>query len=209
MATKLLRLRTQLTQSYTTSSSLVKTKLNTIQSRINNFEIPERFKGTVVEKWLQYWKGLVTDYRDVFLGVIQQLKEKPIRAAIYGGLGGAAVYTFKHNPNEVDFIQQLREYNVRMVMIDPVCQNPISSQYLIFVERCYNEGIVRKLNLGIFSLLWLDNYNRALGLYKTTCSFTQPELLTWHQRIIDVGFLDKWWIIEKKMIDFDINEDNL
>lgn len=209
MATKLLRLRTQFTQSYTTNSSLLKTKFTAIQSRINNFEVPERFKGTIVEKWMQYWKGLVTDYRDVFLGVIQQSKEKPIRAAIYGGLGGAAVYSYKHNPNETDFIEQLRLYNIKMVLLDPVCQNRVSSQYLIFLERCYNEGIVRKLNLGIFSLLWLDNFDRALGLYKATCPFTQPELLTWHNRIIDVGFLDKWWKIEEKMIDYDINEDNL
>lgn len=209
MATKFLRLRTQLTQSYTTNSSLVKTKLNTIQSRINNFGLPERFKGTIVEKWAQYWRGLITDYRDVFLGVIQESKEKPIRAAIYGGFGGAAVYSYKHNPSEVDFIEQLREYNVKMVMIDPVCQNPVSSQYLTFIERCYNEGIVRKLNMGLFSLMWLDNYDRALGLYKATCKFTKPELLTWHNRIIDFGFLDKWWTIEKKMIDYDINEDNL
>lgn len=209
MATKLIRLITQFTQSYTTNSSLLKTKFSAIQSRINNFEVPERFKGTVVEKWIQYWKGLITDYRDVFLGVIQQSKERPIRAAIYGGLTTSMVYSFKHNPKETDFIEQLRSHNIKMVMIDPVCQNPVSSQYLTFVERCYNEGIVRRLNLGIFSLLWLDNYDRALGLYKTTCKFTQPELLSWHKRIIDIGFFDKWWKIEKKMIDFDINEDNL
>lgn len=209
MATKLLRLRTQFTQSYTTNSSLLKTKFTAFQSRIGNIEVPERYKGTAVEKWMQYWKGLVSDYRDVFVGVYKQSKERPIRAAIYGGLAGSAVYSFKHNPSESDFIHQLRSYNIKMVMVDPVCQNPVSSQYLIFIERCYNEGIVRKLNLGIFSVLWLDNYNRALGLYKTTCSFTQPDLLTWHKRIIDIGFLDKWWKIEEKMIDYDINEDNL
>ncbi|XP_031638590.1 mitochondrial import inner membrane translocase subunit Tim29 [Contarinia nasturtii] len=209
MATKLLRLRTQFSQSYTTNSSLLKTKFDAVQNRINNFQVPDRFKGTMVEKWMLYWKGLVSDYRDVFMDVIKQAKEKPIRAAIYGGLGASTVYSFKHNPSESDHIEQLRTYNTKMVLVDPVCQNKVSSQYLTFVERCHNEGIVRRLNLGIVSLLWLDNYDRALGLYKATCSFTRPELITWHQRIIDVGFLDKWWKIEEKMIDYDINENTL
>lgn len=208
MATKLLRLRTQLTQSYTTNSSLIKTKFNAIQNRVNNFEVPERFKGTVVEKWLLYWKGLVIDYRDVFLGVVKQSKERPIRAAIYGGLAGSALYCMKHNPNETDFIAQLRDHNIKMVLIDPACQNPVSTQHIKFVEQCYNEGIVRRLNVGIFSLLWLDNYERALGIYKANCSYTQPELLSWHKRIIDVGFLNKWWKIDENMKDYDINEES-
>lgn len=209
MATKLFRLRTQLTQSYTTNSSLLKTKIDAIQSRVNNFEVPERFKGTVVEKWLSYWKGLVTDYRDVFLNVLKQTKDKPIRSTIYGGLIGSAIYSYKHNPSEMDFIEQLRANNTKMVLIASDCLNPVSSQYLIFLERCYNEGIVRRLNVGIFSLLWLADYDRAVNLFKATCSYTKPELLTWHQRVIDVGFLDKWWKIDEKMIDYDINENSL
>lgn len=208
MATKLLRLRTQITQSYTTNSSLIKTKFGAVQNRLNNIGVPERFKGTIVEKWLSYWKGLVRDYRDVFLDVGKQMKEKPIRASIYGAIGGSAVYSFKHNPNENDFIEQLRTCNTKMVLMAPDCHNPATSEHIIFLERCYNEGIIRRLSVGIFSVLWLDNYDQALSLYKATCSYTKPDLLTWHNRIIDVGFMDKWWKISEKMIDYDINEQN-
>lgn len=208
MATKLLRLRTQISQSYTTNSSLIKSKFDAVQSRFNNIEVPERFKGTMVEKWLAYWKGLVKDYRDVFVDVGKQAKEKPIRAAIYGAIGGSAVYSFKHNPNEADFIDQLRTYNTQMVLTAPICHNSATSEHLIFLERCYNEGIIRRLSVGIFSVLWLDNYDQAMSLYKATCKYTRPDLLTWHNRIIDVGFLDKWWKIDEKMIDYDVNEQN-
>lgn len=208
MATKLLRLRTQLAQSYTTNSSTLRTKLDAIQSKFINFEVPERFKGTVVEKWLGYWKGVTNDYRDVVLDVGKQMKERPIKAAIYCTLGASAIYSFKHNPSERDFIEQLRVYNNKMILVDPVCHNAVSSQYLTFLERCYNEGIVRRLNIGICSVLWLDNYDHAISLYKATCSYTKPELLTWHQRIIDVGFLDKWWKVNDKMTDYDINDNN-
>lgn len=209
MATKLFRWRSQLTQSYMMNSSLVKAKVEIVQNRINSIAIPERFKGTIVEKWLLYWKGLCIDYRDVFLNVGKQIKEKPLRSSIYGTIGASTYYSFKHNPSETDFIEQLRIHNANMILVDPSCHNPVSSQYLVFLERCYNAKIVRRLSIGVCSLLWIDDYDRALGLYKATCQYTKPEYLTWHNRIVDVGFLDKWWKIEQKMQDYDVNEGNL
>lgn len=209
MATKLLRWRTQISQSYTTNSSMIKTKFNAIQNGLNNFEVPERVKGTMVEKWLLYWKSLMTDYRDVFLDVGKQMKAKPIRASIYGAFGGSVIYSYKHNPSNTEFIDQLRTNNNKMVLMDPVCHNPATSEHLVFLERCYNQGIVRRLSAGIFSVLWLDNYDQAVSLHKATCSYTKPDLLTWHNRIVDVGFLDKWWKLQDKMTEYDVNEANL
>lgn len=209
MATKITRLRLQLAQSYAKNTSAVREKWTSMQLRLGQIELPERFKGTVVEKWATYWRGLCSDYRDVFLNVGKQIKEKPIRASVYGTMMGAAWYAAKHNPSERDFYDRLRKYNADLVLVNPVCLNPVSADYLTFVERSRNEGIVRKLNLGICSLLWLDNYDRAVALYQATCTYTQPDYLTWHQRIIDVGFLDKWWTLEKKMLDYDVNEANV
>lgn len=206
MATKITRLRSQLTQAYTTNASAFRTKWNNIQTRLDQMEVPERFKGTVVEKWLRYWRGLCIDYRDVFMNVGQQMKEKPIRASIYGGLMAATWYSAKHNPSYIDFYDRLRKHNTDIILVNHDCHNPVSAEYLTFLERSLNEGIVRKLNLGVCSLLWLDNYDRAVALYKATCKYTQPDYLTWHDRVIDVGFLDKWWILEEKMTDYDVNE---
>lgn len=209
MATKILRLRSQILQSYSTNSSMVRSKFDAIQNKMNNFELPERYKGTVVEKWLKYWKGLSIDYRDVFIDACKNIKEKPIRSSIYGGIGASIVYCSKHNPSETDFINDLRLHNANLILVNEVCHNPVSSQYLTFLERCYNEKIVRRLNIGVASLLWLDNFDRAVCLYKAICPHTKIELSKWHQRIIDIGFLDKWWNLEEKMIDYDVNEANL
>lgn len=209
MATKILRLRSQLLQSYSTNSSLMRNKFDAIQTKMNSYELPERYKGTAIEKWLKYWKSLFIDYRDVFIDVGKHIKEKPIRSTIYGGIGASVVYCSKHNPTETDFINNLRLHNGNMILVNEICQNPTSSQYLIFLERCYNEKIVRRLNIGVASLLWLDNFDRAASLYKAICPHTKVELSTWHQRVIDVGFLDKWWKLEEKMLDYDVNEANL
>lgn len=209
MATKILRLKSQFTQAYTTNSSFIKSKYETIQNRINSIAIPEKYKGTLAEKLLLYWKGLILDYRDVIIDVGKHIKEKPMRSSIYAGLGATTVYCFKHNPSEMDFIEQLRLHNANLILVDKSCHNPISSEQSIFLERCYNQKIVRRLTIGVCSFLWIDDYDRALGLYKATCKYTKPDYSSWYQRVVDIGFLDKWWKIDERMHDYDVNEANL
>lgn len=209
MAKNILRLRSQFTEAYTINSSIIKSKIETIQNRINRIAIPEKYKGTVVERLLLYGKGLILDYRDVLIDVGKYIKEKPVRSSIYAGLGATIVYCFKHNPSESDFLEQFRLHNTNMILVDKSCHNPISSEQLIFLERCYNQKIVRRLSIGVCSFLWINDYDRALGLYKATCKYTKPDYLSWHKRIVDIGFLGKWWKIDEKMHDYDVNVANL
>ena len=85
-------------------------------------------------------------------------------------------------------------------------RNPKSEKYLTWVEQCYNEGTIRRLNLGIVSFMWLDNFDSASAVYKAICPYLKPRYVTFQQRIIDVGFMDNWWILEHKMRDYDVNE---
>lgn len=91
-------------------------------------------------------------------------------------------------------------------MVGEPIRNPITTKHLKSIEQCYNEGIIRRLSLGIVSFIWLDNYEKECANYKATCSYLKPEYLGFHHRIVDVGFIDKWWILEDKMKEFDVNE---
>lgn len=85
-------------------------------------------------------------------------------------------------------------------------RNPKSECHVKWIGQCYNEGIVRRMNLGVISLIWLDDYDKMCFLYKAICPHLKVEYLKFYERVIDVGFLDKWWILESKMKDYDINE---
>ncbi len=188
-------------------SQAFKTRLNAIETSISNkFVFPEKYKGTIYEKWTRYWQHLGIDYKDVFVNVAKQMKEKPILASIYCTTGGAFYYCVKTNPSEEDFILQLRNYNAEAVLVHDSCLNTNCTDYIKFIEQCYNQGIVRHLSLGFISFLWLDNYDHDASLYKAVCTYTDPQYLTFHERVIDVGFLNKWWNLSKKMTDYDVND---
>lgn len=209
MATRIFRLKSQLVQTIDTSSTLLKSKINTVQSAVSKIELPERFKGTAVEKWAGYWKNLYIDYRDVALDAGKQIKTRPYRSGFLGITGSFLYYCARHNPTEKDFIEELRKFNSDLILVDESCHKPEAAEYLKFLERAHNQGLIRTLNLGALSLMWLHDYDAALGVYKATCLYTKPDYLHFRERIVDVGFLDRWWKLDKKMIDYDVNEENV
>lgn len=182
-------------------------KINRVIDKIKNYEMPERFKGTILERWGNYWKNLYADYKEVFVDTIKDCKERPLRASVYSTVLGSAYYLHKHNPDEDSYREHLIQYSIKLMQVGESIRNPISVQYVKWLEQCSNQGIIRRFNIGIISLIWLDNYDKECSLYKAVCPYLKPRYLTIYERIIDVGLLDKWWMLEKKMIDYDVNSE--
>lgn len=95
---------------------------------------------------------------------------------------------------------------MKLILVGEPIRNPVSVQHIKWLEQCYNEGLIRRLNLGILSLIWVDNYDKDCSFYKAVCPYLKPRFVTFHERIVDVGFLGKWWLLERKMKNYDINE---
>lgn len=78
---------------------------------------------------------------------------------------------------------------------------PINSSliWIFFLQYLF------RLSIGFFSFLWVDNYSKVCGVFKSRCDYLKPRYLTFHERIMDVGFAGQWWVINKKMEEFDIN----
>lgn len=97
-------------------------------------------------------------------------------------------------------------YNLKLVLLGAPVRNSVAVEHLERLQQYYNEGIIRRLNLGISSLIWIDNYDKDCSSYKAVCSYLKPRYVTSYNRIVDIGFLDKWWVLENKMKDYDVNE---
>ncbi|XP_011256208.2 mitochondrial import inner membrane translocase subunit Tim29 [Camponotus floridanus] len=185
---------------------LFTSRFNEIGNKINNYEMPEKIKGTFLERWANYWHTLYKDYKGVAIDAVIDCKKRPVRAAIYTTFLGGCFYSSRCNPDETTFREQLIQSSIKLIQVGEPIRNPVSVQHIQWLEQCYNEGLVRTLNLGILSLIWLDNYDKDCSLYKAVCPYLKPRFVTFHERVVDIGFLNKWWLLERKMKDYDINE---
>jgi len=169
--------------------------------------LPERYRGGRVERWAEYWKGLYADYRNVAVDTYADCKNRPFRTSVIASGLGFLYYAAKTNPDERSFRDRYLLNCNRFLVTLPTVRNPATQEYLRFVARSFNEGLVRRFSFGIFSIMWVDNFEESVDLYASQCTYLKPEYLTFHERIIDVGFLGKWHLMNKRMIDYDVNPD--
>lgn len=169
------------------------------------FVLPEKYKGTFVEKWATYWKSLYADYRGMVTDLVVEIQEKP-RKALYITSGIVVAWQLaKHNPDESDFKEDLLRYSNELMQVSEACQNPRTVQHFKYLNSCYNHNVLRVANLGLASLLWVDDYDDACDAFKTNCEYTQPSYFSVLQRTVDIGFMGKWWNIYRKYQNFDVN----
>ncbi|XP_055846316.1 mitochondrial import inner membrane translocase subunit Tim29 [Episyrphus balteatus] len=168
--------------------------------------VPDPVKTTILQRWKIYWKSLVNDYTEAGKGAFQTAKEKPLRTSILTTIGLAIYFSAKNNPDELSLMTEIKNKNGEILMVHESCQRASSAEHLRMLEQSMNQKTLRVTNLGVMTIVWLHDFSSDLCTYKAICKWLQPEYTTFHQRIIDVGFWNKWWNLESKMTDYDIVE---
>lgn len=84
-------------------------------------------------------------------------------------------------------------------------RNPASYAFLNNLEKLFNENRVRHVSLGLFSLYWTADESANVALPKAQCEFMKPAWSTWHRRVVEVAFWNRFWFLEKHLKDFDVN----
>lgn len=183
-------------------STSVSSSLKQTPSR---FAFPERFRGTFVERWKQYWESVAKDYYEATVGIGTYMKEKPVRSSLATIVAGCAFYCASTNPDERSYRSEVLECSNSMLYISPAVQNPSVVRQLEYLEKCHNLGVIKRLNLVLFSVIWIDEFNDSIQSYKANCKYLKPSILTVHKRAVDIGFLNVWWNLKKLMVDYDVN----
>lgn len=171
----------------------------------NRFSFPERFRGTFVERWKQYWESLAKDYYEATLGIGSYIKKNPVRSLLATAVASCAFYCSKTNPDEHSYRSEVLECANSMLYISPAIRNPSAIRHLEYLEKCYNANVVKRLNLLFFSVIWIDEFNDNMQLFKATCKYLKPSILSVHERAVDIGFLNVWWNLRSIMVNYDVN----
>lgn len=185
-------------------------KVDNVKAKMDAFTIvPVRFQGTFVEHWARYWKFLVKDYFTVIWGIVKDAKNRPMRALIIYGTGGVVYQLNTMNPTDEDFQAELRHSANEVGSLPETMQNPVARDHIISLERLNATGELRRLNLGVASIFWRHDHNEELKMYKANCKYLSPDWLAFNERIVDIGFMNRLWILHDRMKDYDVNNSEI
>ena len=161
-----------------------------------------------IARWSGRFKSMMGDYATVCKDVLEYAKKKPFRFTTMITIGSLAGVSWKKNPDMNGFMNEVLQYSNEISSCSELTRNPaaqgiIEGHLLGICNRSLDH-----VNLGVCSLIIrLPNYKDCRN-FMETCPQLKPHWWTMRERIVDVGFWDKWWLLEKHMIDYDVNPES-
>ena len=152
-----------------------------------------------------YLKAILEDYKAVAVETGQDIKARPIKSGFVFSILGAVTYLIKTNPSEQSFRAGLVENTNDLLQLSDAIRRPSCDDHMQMLVKGYNEGTIRRLNLGVCSIMWLDNFDKDVDFFQAHCKQLRVGWLNMKERIVDVGVVNRWIYLEKYMEDFDIN----
>ncbi|CAD5113579.1 DgyrCDS2742 [Dimorphilus gyrociliatus] len=182
-------------------------QLSSLRRFINNSaNIKSDKKGKRIEKIKNYFMTIMDDYRTAVVETGQDMKKKPLKSGIYLTILGSLLYMGKNNPSMTDFEENLIINTNELLQVGDPIRNPTSNNHMQRISGLRNEGVLKRTSFGIFSIVWYDNYDPIVDVYEARCKHLKVGWVElFRERVIDIGFLNKWWWIQKAMEDYDIN----
>ncbi|XP_037332942.2 mitochondrial import inner membrane translocase subunit Tim29 isoform X1 [Pungitius pungitius] len=163
-----------------------------------------RLKNSKAGVWV---RGLVSDYIAACREIVVGSWERPLKASAYASVLAGAWACSYTRPDRSSFEATLLEYSNRLGLLSPWIRSGTTDGHVQSLVKLRNEGRLRHASLGVLSLVYRSDHDLDTTLYEAQCSSLAAPWRELPHRILDVGFVGRWWVLDSKMKDYDINED--
>ncbi|KPP62558.1 hypothetical protein Z043_119249 [Scleropages formosus] len=164
----------------------------------------ERLRNSRLGLWCA---SLLGDYREACREVVVGAWERPLKASAYIGLLAGAWVSYRTNPDDGSFESGLLEMANKLGLLSPWIRSGPSDSHVQGLLQLRNQGRLRYASLGVASVMYRADYDPATGLYEARCSFLSAPWAELPGRVLDVGFAGRWWLLDARMRDYDVNEE--
>lgn len=152
-------------------------------------------------------RSLLSDYKEACREIFVGARERPVKASVYLTLLSGAGACFYTKPDQSSFEAALLERTNQLGLLSAWIRSATSDSHMQKLTKLQNEGRLRHISLGLLSLVYYTNYHPDTTLYEARCSNLSVLWRELPQRVLDVGFAGRWWILNSKMQDYDVNEE--
>ncbi|KAM6905416.1 mitochondrial import inner membrane translocase subunit Tim29 [Xenentodon cancila] len=163
----------------------------------------EKLKNSKAGVWC---RSLLSDYKEACREMVVGARERPLKTSVYVTLLGGAWACFHTSPDQSSFEATMWEQSNQLGLLSPWIRNATSDGHVQSLVKLHNEGRLCYANLGLFSVVYHADFDPDTKLYEAQCSNLSVPWRELPQRVLDIGFIGHWWILNSKMKDYDINE---
>ena len=162
-----------------------------------------------LDRWTGPLRNVLSDYTYVAKDTGVYIKKHPIRFMLMCLTGCGASAMWIKNPEMNGFIEEVLDYSNEISQCSELTRNKAAQNYLQNLIMMHHTGLIRYLNLGICSLIIMNSNYKDCHNFSEKCEYLQPKWWEFHDSLLDIGFWGRWWCLEREMVDFDVNTDEL
>lgn len=174
-------------------------------------------RETLKTKAVTYIKNVVRDYKDVGKESIKYMSNNPFKSLGYGLITTSLIAFYKNTPTLTDYENARKSYANEIIMCGSTYSKR-SEYYLNELKKLENGGFLEYKNFVIISMILVKRFNEEDSVYEKQCDqLNNPnkynifnlvnQFLKFSSRIIDFGFCNSWYFLNKRLKDFDVNEE--
>lgn len=152
-------------------------------------------------------RSMINDYHEVFKETAISLRRKPPRAVALFLMSTGGAYLWSTNPTHATYYDEILQYSNEISQCSIYTRNEGAQDYVGHVIYLNCNSSLKYINLGFLSIMVELPHSRDCANYLETCKELQPRW--WRYRILDVGVANKWRLLEREMVDFDVNKELL
>ena len=170
--------------------------------RASRLRVPKR-----IQQWGQPFRNILLDYYEVSKDMVNNIRTHRVRSVLGFLCFGTIVYSSRQVPNECSYYGELLDWSNELSLVSEVEQNKVSKSHINRTLDLYANKRLHYVHLGLVAIVMeLPTYPECKN-YHYTCAYLQPRWWMFYNRIIDIGMYGKWLVIQRKMIDYDINDE--
>lgn len=164
--------------------------------------------ATVLNRLNLFFRNIYLDYYEVFKEVQRGAQAKPLKALSYGASTLFVLNLFRTNEGLRSYSSEVVSACNRVASVSENSRNPESFAFVQNIGEWNCHGLLRQIDLGFSTIIYRADSNPEVALFRYQCSYLKPSLKEFLQeRLVDLGFLGHWLLLEIKMQNYDINEE--
>lgn len=160
-----------------------------------------------LESWGRPLKLIFEDYRSAIKDTLLHAKAHPFKSTAYLIGTGTVLASWYQRPDYSSYVSAVVKYSNEICQCSEPSRKPTAYKHITEIIHLNSDNYLRYVNLGVVAVVIRRNSSADVKMYNETCAHVQPHWWTVFNRIIDVGFWRKWYLLEKKMVDFDVNDE--
>lgn len=163
--------------------------------------------ASILNKFNLFIKNIYLDYYEVFREIGRSAQKRPLKATFYGSATLFTLNLFRTNEDIRSYNSEIISACNRIGAVSENSRNPRSYSFVQQIGELNGHRQLRQIDLGFSTLIYKAETNTETASYKYNCSYLRPRIQEFIcNRLVDLGFLGHWLLLETNMRDYDINE---